>query len=147
MGKQKEKKVSKDEIVHQFMTFFVAGMETTGITTALCLRDISSNSEVQQKALEECKRLNFLSDSETSQTILQANYLGSIFKETLRLHGPAGFLIFDRVTKQNVKYDNIEIEKGVILNEFNYFNTINEKYFENPFAFNPERWMDQTISL
>lgn len=65
-------------------------------------------------------------------------YIGMVFKETMRLWPPAG-QIHRKLTKELV-VDGIAIPEGTTVSAPIFLAGRNPKYFKNPLEFRPERW-------
>ncbi|KAJ8936058.1 hypothetical protein NQ318_004959 [Aromia moschata] len=69
-------------------------------------------------------------------------YLKQVIDETLRKYPPLPFITRECVKEYKVPDDNLTIEKGVIctipIRGIHY----DEKYFENPNEFNPDRFSE-----
>jgi cytochrome P450 len=66
-------------------------------------------------------------------------YLENVLKEANRLAGPTAFL-FDRTPQHDIMVGDLPIRKGTILNYAFKTNFFEANYFDDPFAFRPERW-------
>ena len=56
--KYREGVFQKDEIMAQFITFFIAGTESTGILAGMCLYALAIHSECERRVCEEIEREN-----------------------------------------------------------------------------------------
>lgn len=72
-----------------FITFFVAGQETTANTLAFCFLEMGKNPEIVKKAREEIDRVLGQRTEVTYQDVSELKYCMAIFKEALRLYPPA----------------------------------------------------------
>lgn len=72
-----------------FVTFFVAGQETTANTVAFCFQELGKNPDVVKRAQEEIDRVLGKRTEITYQDVSELKYCSAIFKEVLRLFPPA----------------------------------------------------------
>lgn len=85
-----------------FITFFVAGQETTANALAFCFLEIGKNPEIAKKAREEADRVLGERDQVTFQDVHELKYCSAIFKEALRLYPPAPAISREVTEKMNL---------------------------------------------
>lgn len=122
-----------------FMTFFLAGQETTANTLAASFLEMGKNPEIVQKAREEIDRVLGERAEVTFQDIGELKYCTAIFKEALRLYPPAAIVI--RITPEDVRVQKYTIPKNTPFWVSTYVNARYEKYFKDPLVFKPERFL------
>lgn len=76
-------------MIDDFITFFVAGQETTANTLAFCFLEMGKNPDIVRKAREEIDRVLGQRTEVTYQDVTELKYCSAIFKESLRLFPPA----------------------------------------------------------
>ncbi|KAL4469163.1 hypothetical protein ABPG72_011511 [Tetrahymena utriculariae] len=74
------------------------------------------------------------------------NHLQANIKETQRTDPSSAFLRL-RVAQTDYTLGKYQIKKGSIINIGYLSNFYNEKYFKDPFTYNPSRWFDQQEDL
>lgn len=125
-------------MVDDFLTFFVAGQETTANTLSFCLMEIGRNPDVLIKLREELDA-NIGSKSFLEyEDIVRLSYTGCIFKETLRMWPPIPELA--RMCNKPFQIEGLDIPIGTILQISTYVSSRYDKHFENPQTFEPERF-------
>lgn len=97
-------------MIDDFMTFFVAGQETTANTLAFCFLELAKSPELVKKARLEIDRVLGERTEVTIQDINELKYCSAIFKEALRLYPPAANLI--RSVPEKIEINGVEIPKG-----------------------------------
>ena len=130
-----------EEILHEFITFFMAGLDTTGHLLGMATYYISRTTGVKEKLREEINSV-FGADDESEVTfedLSKLEYMLSVFNETLRLASPAPTLAVRNVVKSH-KLGDLPLKKGTLLMPNFILNFTNAKYFENPTEFSPDRW-------
>ena len=75
-------------MVDDFITFFIAGQETTANALAFCFLELGKHPEIVKKAREEIDRVLGERIDVTYQDITELKYCTALFKETLRLFPP-----------------------------------------------------------
>ncbi|KYQ92483.1 cytochrome P450 family protein [Tieghemostelium lacteum] len=122
--------------------FFIAGSDTSSNTIEWFILMMANYPDVQEKCYKELKSLNIT----TGQVLLSHQkvtpYLNATIKEVMRLH-PVAPIGFPRVSKDSCILDNgaiIPAKSQVLLHTRAIF--LNEKYFESPMQFNPDRYLN-----
>jgi len=129
-----------DDIVNEFITFFGAGMDTTGHLITMTLYLLQKNQESLDKIEKEIEEI--YNDDELPDTINKMNVLHGAVKEGLRFYNPAPTIV-PRVAQVDHQIEEINISKGTNVRAQPMFNYFNEKYFSNPEQFSPERWTSE----
>lgn len=82
---------SDEEIMAEFTTFVIAGMDTTGHLLIMTIYYLIHNPEVKEKVLKEMKAIfpNGTPSEFTSESLGKLDYTNAVLKETLRMSSPA----------------------------------------------------------
>jgi cytochrome P450 len=133
-----------DQIAAELSDLFLAGMDTTAdiLTYVFWLLPDPQNIPIQQKLREEVQSLQYENNLPSVADVDKLPYLDAVLKETLRLY-PINAGSLPRLSppgKPTVIYD-IEIPPGTICEMQALSVNRDPDVFENPDAFNPERWM------
>jgi len=132
--------LSNDEILEEFVTFFSAGMDTTGHTITLATYYLHQNPQYRERLMQEVKE-NFTDISTiTMETLYKCDLATAFMKEVLRFQHPAG-AIFDRIAGEDHKLGNLKIKKGTSVNIGYVANNFNPDYHDNVDTFDPDRWL------
>lgn len=102
-----------EAMTDDFITFFVAGQETTANTLAFVFQELARHPEIVAKAREEIDRVLGERTEITYQDVNDLKYCSAIFKEALRLYPPAANLLRSVPEKMSIK--GYEIPKGTFL--------------------------------
>jgi len=137
-----EDNFSDEDIIDEFITFFIAGMDTTGHLITMALYLISKNPQYTKKLEEEIKLVYSRTNPATIDNLNQMELMHAILKETLRLYTPAP-TIFPRVAQVDHELMGLKIKKGMLVRPTPIYNYSNAKYFDQPLKFKPERWFDK----
>jgi len=126
-----------EEILDQIAMLFLAGHETTASSLTWALYCLSLSPEIQEEAYQEIISINSDSDFDLKE-LKQFKKVNNIFKETLRLYPPVGFLT--RENNEDTKIRDKEIKKGSSIVVAPWLIHRHEDYWENPNEFIPSRW-------
>lgn len=77
-----------EKMTDDFITFFVAGQETTANALSFCFLELGKNPDIVRKAREEIDRVLGNRTELTFNDINELKYCLAIFKEALRLFPP-----------------------------------------------------------
>jgi cytochrome P450 len=135
-----EDKFSDDEIIDEFMTFFVAGMDTTAHLITMTTYLLSQNPEAKAKVLEEINQcyLTAANDEMSIDILNQMEYLQMVLRESLRMIPSARLVPLEAVDDHMI--GKIKVKKGTLVDLDFIANNFNPKYYEDPDKFNPERF-------
>lgn len=128
------------EIFDEIMTFLFAGHDTVVSAIMFAMYILSRFPNIQEEVLKEQVRI-FRDNKErniTYQDIQDMQYLDLFIKETLRIF-PSAPVIARQVNK-NFHLGKYEIPAGTSLVPFIIGMGRNEKYFKDPFKFDPTRF-------
>lgn len=127
------------EIIDESMAFILAGHETTSTFMTWFTYILAKHPKVDEKLYQELKNSSAqLLSTETEKVHLP--YFDAIVEETFRMFPPAAIL--DRVSIRDTKIDDFFIPKGttLLLNIIGLHH--NEEYWEKPYQFMPERFLN-----
>ncbi|CAG2181016.1 unnamed protein product, partial [Oppiella nova] len=137
------KGMSDAEMISQCVLFFMAGYETTATTISYATYLLAKNTTSQERLFEESKRI-FESKSDIDyDAIERLEYLNGVVMETLRLYPPALALEREASTDTVLAGDEetIKLFKGDIFQVPIYVLHMDRQYFDDPYAFKPERFL------
>ena len=137
---------SDDEIIDEFVTFFVAGMDTTSQLVSMTLYHLSQNPKYLDDLKKERDGTYNKEQHVTAETLQKMNVLHAVLKETLRLHTPSP-IIFPRITLQDHEILDFKIRKGTIVRPDFMTTMSDERHFESPEQFKPDRWLSSEQKL
>ncbi|KAL5491777.1 hypothetical protein EMCRGX_G017135 [Ephydatia muelleri] len=132
---------SNNDLISHCITFLLAGQETTASCLAYTSYLLAINPDVQEKLCQELD--NYFKDHSISTGIYEAThdikYLDMVVQESLRLFPPAA-LIVGRMSTDKVQLGGLDIPKGtaVIVPVMSIHQ--DQKIWEDPENFKPERF-------
>lgn len=118
---------------------FLSGFESSATTTAFTLMELANNHEFQKEAREDINKA-IEKHGLTYEAFSEMKYLDQCISESIRLHPPISTL--DRYTRQDYKIPgtDVVIEKGTAVYVSLYGMHEDERFFEDPLTFNPNRF-------
>ena len=123
----------RDEV----MTLFLAGHETTALSLSWSWYLLATHPEVEKKWHAELKEV--LGDRlPTVEDLRNLTYTEMITKEAMRLYPPA--YAVGREALEDTSFGGFKVPKGSQVFAFQWVTQRDERYFENPDRFDPERW-------
>ncbi|MFI8687775.1 cytochrome P450 [Rossellomorea sp. NPDC077527] len=129
--------MSREQLIDEVMTIFVAGHETTANLLSWFFYMLQGNEKVKENVYKEVDRV--VGKNELSSSHLPALlYTRQALEETLRLHPPVW--MFGRMTVRDVEIGGHLIKKGENVLISPYIMHRSKKYFRDPFLFEPERF-------
>jgi cytochrome P450 len=134
-GTQMTPKQLRDET----MTLFLAGHETTAQTLAWTWYMLSENPSVEARLGEELRSV--LGGKLPQGTdLMRLPYLHAVVNEILRLYPPA--YIVARTSVERCQIGGYDFPEGTTFLMSQWVMHRDSRYYEDPDAFRPERWLD-----
>ena len=132
--------MSTQQLIDEIKILFIAGHETTANAMTFTLHLLGNHPEIQQKIWNELIEIESQTDDIIEQ-LQKLTYTNAVINESMRLYPPAW--ITDR---ENIEDDFLlghNIKKGTLIGISFYELHRNQKYWENPEEFNPERFLGE----
>jgi cytochrome P450 len=131
----------QQQAIDEIKQYLWAGTETTALTLAWALYLLSNHPEAAAHVIKESE--DVLGEREpTAADYTALVYTRSVIQETMRLYPPVWGLI--RVAAQDDEIGGKEIKAGDRVVLFGYSAHHNPRFWDEPEAFRPERWMDKS---
>ena len=137
--KGNENAFSDEEIIDQFITFFMAGTDTTGHLATIATYNLYEHPQYLAKTEQEVNEFYKTQPIVTMENLNKMNFLDLVLKETLRFNGPVNNIAF-RVSSEDILIQDVKVLKGTKINVNLSMNNHNPKYYNNPEKFDPYRW-------
>jgi cytochrome P450 len=132
-------RMTSKQLRDETMTLFLAGHETTALALGWTWYLLSENPQAEGKLHEELAGV--LRGVPAGVADLERlPYLHAVVSESLRLYPPAYMLARANITPVNI--GEYEIPAGTTILSSQWVTHRDARYFEEPEAFRPERWMD-----
>ncbi|HTJ50872.1 MAG TPA: cytochrome P450 [Cyclobacteriaceae bacterium] len=123
----------EEQVIDEILILIIAGHETTANALSWTLYLLANNPEELRKVKQSTH------DISVNDTVANEQ-LNAVIKESMRLYPPAW--ISDRVALEDDTYNGYTFSKNTILILFYYGVHRDSKYWENPTAFIPERFLN-----
>jgi cytochrome P450 len=131
--------MSETEVRDQMATFLFAGHETTALALTFTLLEIVKDESVRERLDAEYDTV--LDGSAPDVTVLpELDYTEQVLQESLRRYPPA-FIIF-REASEDVELGGYRIPEGTKLTLPQFHIHTDERWYDDPMAFDPDRWTD-----
>lgn len=143
--------ISDDEITANVKTFYLAGSETTSVAIGWAIYYLTMHPVIVEEMRNEVKDFFESLDAEVNfsegigiqhyETILGFSLSMGVFKEGLRLNGPAFALILQPHEKQTELLNGLVVDrKDSLIVNMKYCSN-DPKHVDDPSEFNPYRWV------
>jgi cytochrome P450 len=136
-------RMGDQQVRDEALTLFVAGNETTANALTWVFYLLSQHPDVAKKLYAELDRV--LGDRSPSHADLESlAYTRMIFSEALRLYPPAWIML--RTPIEDVEISGYFVPKGSSVILCQWVTHHNERYYPDPFNFDPERWTPEKVA-
>uniref|UniRef100_A0A8C7Y371 Cholesterol 24-hydroxylase n=1 Tax=Oryzias sinensis TaxID=183150 RepID=A0A8C7Y371_9TELE len=135
-----ENMTEEDEefMLDNFVTFFIAGQETTANQLAFCIRELTRHPDILEKLQKEVEEVIGMKQEISYDDLGKLVYLSQVLKETLRLYSTAPGT--SRELTEEITVDGIRIPAGTSVMFNSYVCGRMEKFFRDPLKFDPDRF-------
>ncbi|KAH8666879.1 cytochrome P450 [Xylariales sp. PMI_506] len=131
--------IEEGEMMEQARTLIVAGSETTAATLTCATYLLLRNQEALARLCEEVRGAFTAADQITGDSTAGLAYLHGVIEEALRLWPPVAITL-PRYSP-GATIDGHYVPAGVTVGNSNYEMSRDPRYWQNPDAFRPERWV------
>ncbi|MCB9963812.1 MAG: cytochrome P450 [Rhodospirillales bacterium] len=139
-----QQKVLRDQI----LTGVLAGHETSAIALVWCFYEMYQRPEIIKRIKEEVEEVT-QNGALTYENVTQMKYTQSLFMEALRLYPPVWTISRTAIQDTSIPLENGEtlfVPQGATVMLCSYAVHRREKYWKNPCAFDPERFLTANAS-
>lgn len=137
--------VTRAELEDEVINFLFTGSETTRLAFTYVLFTLANNPECQSKVQAE---LDAVLDGQPRVTefgdVGELEYLDKVIRESLRLYPPVSAM--NRVSDGDVSIGGYEFPPETIFTLSPWLLHRDERFFDDPEQFRPERWTDEADS-
>uniref|UniRef100_A0A8B9Q663 Cholesterol 24-hydroxylase n=1 Tax=Apteryx owenii TaxID=8824 RepID=A0A8B9Q663_APTOW len=127
-----------ENILDNFITFFVAGHETTANQLSFTVMALAQHPEILERLQAEVDEVIGAKRDIDYEDLGKLEYLSQVLKESLRLYPPVPGTV--RWTKTENVIEGIRIPAKTTLIFSTYIMGRMEQYFKDPLTFNPDRF-------
>ncbi|KAG4995587.1 hypothetical protein JHK82_032313 [Glycine max] len=143
----KEESIGDSDVVAILWEMIFRGTDTIAILLEWIMAMMVLHQDVQMKARQEIdsciKQNGYMRDSD----IPNLPYLQAIVKEVLRLHPPGPLLSWARLAIHDVHVDKVIVPAGTTAMVNMWAISHDSSIWEDPWAFKPERFMKEDVSI
>ena len=123
--------------------FFIAGYETTATTLSFCSYELALNPEVQERLHEEVISAIDSNGDINYEELSKLPFLDAVLSETLRMYPPVIRLERKSLSDYQLADTGIKVRKGDNIEIPVFAIHHSEEFYDNPFQFNPDRFMPE----
>ena len=128
---------SREELINQITVLFLAGHETSASALTWCIFILSQQPELAEQIRQEAIAL--AGDRPlTQEDVNKIPAARNVFRETLRLYPPAGFMTRVAVKPANIAGYDIDAGSLIVLSPWLLHR--HHKYWKDPDIFDPDRF-------
>ncbi|KAJ8356538.1 hypothetical protein SKAU_G00193320 [Synaphobranchus kaupii] len=135
---EEEKDDDHEQMLDNFVTFFIAGQETTANQIAFTLMELGRTPEIVAKLRKEVDDVIGSKQEIEYEDLGKLTYLSQVLKESLRLYPPAPGT--SRWVAEDIVLDGIHIPGGVVVFVDSYVSGRLDTLFKDPLRFDPDRF-------
>lgn len=129
--------MTDQQLRDEAMTIFLAGHETTANALTWTWYLLSEHPEVEAKMHEEVDRV-LQGRLPAADDVPQLQYTEMVLAESMRLYPPAWAM--GRQAVNDYQIENVTVPAGSIVFMSPFIMHRNERFYPDPFKFDPERW-------
>jgi len=131
--------ISDREVAGNVLTMLLAGEDTTANTLAWMIYLLQRHPDALQRAQGEVRALALDSREFTPEQMASLDYLEACAHETMRLKPVAPFQVIEALRDTTIA--GIRVPEGTGVWCVMRGDSLSERHFPNPLAFEPERWL------
>ncbi|KAM5129710.1 cholesterol 24-hydroxylase-like [Mantella aurantiaca] len=137
-GAALENDCDNEVMIDNFVTFFIAGQETTANQLAFAVQSLAQHPELLRKAQAEVDDVIGAKRDIEYEDLAKLPYLSQVLKETLRLYPSVPGT--SRLTSEELVIEGVRIPKNSSVLVNTYVTGRMEEFFPDPLTFNPDRF-------
>uniref|UniRef100_A0A8B9U0W5 Cholesterol 24-hydroxylase n=1 Tax=Anas zonorhyncha TaxID=75864 RepID=A0A8B9U0W5_9AVES len=127
-----------ENMLDNFVTFFVAGHETTANQLSFTVMALAQHPEIMERVQAEVDEVLGAKRDISYEDLGKLKYLSQVLKESLRLYPPVPGTV--RWTEKENVIEGVRIPANTTVIFSTYIMGRMERYFEDPLTFNPDRF-------
>ena len=127
------------QILDEAIILFVAGHETTAVSLAYTLFELSRQNNLFNKTSELAEQLS--TQAWSFQNIMSSDLITRVIEESMRLYPPAWIL--DRKAEADDEVGTLQIKANDLIGIYIYGIHHDPRFFNNPETFDPDRFLPE----
>ncbi|KAK4451272.1 cytochrome P450 monooxygenase-like protein [Podospora aff. communis PSN243] len=134
---------TRKSLYEEGQAMLFAGTDTVSNTAMLLVYYVLQNPDIETKLLDELRTVwpDKNSQPPSWDTLEKLPYLSAVIKEALRLTPGVAAGLKRVVGKEGIEVEGIFISAGTIIHSSGHMLNLDEKLWEEPRRFKPERWL------
>lgn len=132
--------VTDEQVAGNVLTLLLAGEDTTANTLAWMIYLLHRHPQALQRATEEVQRVAPDPAAWTPEQMAGLHYLEACASETMRLKPVAPFIVLEAL--HDTTLADVQVPRGSTVWCVLRHDTLSERHFPQPDAFDPARWLD-----
>ncbi|KPJ01026.1 Cytochrome P450 6B2 [Papilio xuthus] len=130
----------------QLFIFFAAGFETSATSMSCTLHQLAFHPEIQLKVHQEIDTVLHKYDNKICyEAIMEMTYLEMVLRESMRIFSPGGLTLRVCIQNYTIPELGLTIEAGTKVIIPIQALHMDEKYYDNPSEFKPNRFSPETV--
>ncbi|XP_030627446.1 cholesterol 24-hydroxylase-like [Chanos chanos] len=129
---------SQELMLDNFVTFFIAGQETTANQLSFAIMELGKHPEIMKRLKAEVDEVLGKRQEILYEDLGKLTYLSQVLKETLRLYPTAPAT--SRWVADDMVIDGIKIPGGFVIIFDTYVTGRMDRFFKDPLTFDPKRF-------
>jgi cytochrome P450 len=131
--------IGDEQVAANVLTMLLAGEDTTAHTLGWLLHLLHRHPVAMKRACEEVRRVAAGHDALAPEQLAQLEFIDACIHETMRLKPVAPFIVIEAL--RETRLGDVQVPKGTLLWCAMRADGLDERHFERPEAFDPERWL------
>ncbi|XP_046877031.1 cholesterol 24-hydroxylase-like [Hypomesus transpacificus] len=136
-------KEDEEQMLDNFVTFFIAGQETTANQIAFAIMELARLPDILAKVKREVDEVLGMKQEISYDDLGKMGYLSQVLKETLRLYPTAPGT--SRWVAEDMVISGVRIPAGVSCLFSSYVSGRLDKFFKDPLTFDPDRFHPDAV--
>lgn len=136
--------MSDSQLRDEVMTMFIAGHETTALTLTWAFYLLATHPAMAATLQRELATM-LQGRAPTLADLPALKYTDAVIKEAMRLYPPA-WMVDGRIALQETVLGGYRIPKGGVIGISQWVTQRDPRFYANPTAFYPERWLDGSLA-
>ncbi|XP_011002141.1 PREDICTED: cytochrome P450 78A4-like [Populus euphratica] len=142
-----QERLDESDMVPLLWEMIFRGTDTVAILLEWIMARMVLHPEIQAKAHQELEKFIGNHRQVQDSDIPNLPYLQAIVKEVLRLHPPGPLLSWARIAIHDVHVDKMSIPAGTTAMVNMWAITHDPSIWKDPWAFNPDRFMEEDVLI
>ncbi|KAG6791318.1 hypothetical protein POTOM_000435 [Populus tomentosa] len=142
-----QERLNESDMVPLLWEMIFRGTDTVAILLEWIMARMVLHPDIQAKARQEIEKLTGNHRQVQDSDIPNLPYLQAIVKEVLRLHPPGPLLSWARLAIHDVHVDKMSIPAGTTAMVNMWAITHDPSIWRDPWAFNPDRFMEEDVLI